>query len=52
MFELNNYSINVDVSLNENNQKNSFIDSKDKLLALKKDNKNISFLINEFKLRI
>ena len=50
--ELNNYSITVDVSLDEVKQKKSFVDSKDKLDFLIKENSNISLLINEFKLRI
>ena len=50
--ELNNYSITVDVSLDEVKQKKNFVDSKDKLDALIKENNNISLLINEFKLRI
>ena len=50
--ELNNYSITVDVSLDENKQKKNFVDSKDKLDVLIKENNNISQLIDEFKLRI
>ena len=50
--ELNNYSINIDVSLDEVKQKKTFVDSKDKLEALIKENDNISILINDFKLRI
>ena len=50
--ELNNYSITVDVSLDEVKKKKNFVDSKDKLDALVKENYNISLLINEFKLRI
>ena len=50
--ELNNYSITVDVSLDEVKQKKNFMDSKDKLDVLIKENNNISQLINEFKLRI
>ena len=50
--ELNNYSITVDVSLDEVKKKKNFVDSKDKLDALVKENDNISLLINEFKLRI
>ena len=50
--ELNNYSIDVDVSLNEVKQKKNYVNSKDKLDALVKENNNISILINEFKLRI
>jgi DNA polymerase-3 subunit gamma/tau len=50
--ELNNYGITVDVSLDEVKQKKNFVDSKDKLDTLVKENDNISLLINEFKLRI
>ena len=50
--ELNNYSITVDVSLDEVKQKKNYVDSKDKLDLLIKENSNISLLINEFKLRI
>ena len=50
--ELNNYSITVDVSLDEVKKKKKFVDSKDKLDALLKENDNIPLLINEFKLRI
>ena len=50
--ELNNYSIDVDVSLNEVKHKKNYVNSKDKLGALVKENNNISLLINEFKLRI
>jgi DNA polymerase-3 subunit gamma/tau len=50
--ELNNYSITVDVSLDEVKQKKNYVDSKDKLDFLIKENSNISLLINEFKLRI
>ena len=50
--ELNTYSITVDVSLDEVKQKKNFVDSKDKLDFLIKENSNISLLINEFKLRI
>ncbi len=50
--ELNNYNITVDVSLDEVKQKKNFVDSKDKLDFLIKENSNISLLINEFKLRI
>ena len=50
--ELNNYSITVDVSLDEVKQKKNFVNSKDKLDALIKENNNISLLINESKLRI
>ena len=50
--ELNNYGITVDVSLDKVKQKKNFVDSKDKLNTLVKENDNISLLINEFKLRI
>ena len=50
--ELNNYGITVDVSLDKVKQKKNFVDSKDKLDTLVKENDNISLLINEFKLRI
>ena len=50
--ELNNYGITVDVSLDEVKQKKNFVDSKDKLDTLVKENDNISLLINEIKLRI
>ena len=50
--ELNNYSISVDVKLSEENTKSSYLDSKDKLDLLIKDNKNIGKLITELKLRI
>ena len=50
--ELNNYSISVDVKLSEENTKSSYLDSKDKLDLLIKNNKNIGKLITELKLRI
>ena len=50
--ELNNYSISVDVTLSEETTKSSYLDSKDKLDLLIKDNKNIGKLITELKLRI
>ena len=50
--ELNNYGITVDVSLDKVKQKKNFVDSKDKLDTLVKENDNISLLINEFKLRV
>ena len=50
--ELNNYSISVDVKLSEEITKSSYLDSKDKLDLLIKDNENIGRLITELKLRI
>ena len=50
--ELNNYSISVDVKLSEEITKSSYLDSKDKLDLLIKDNENIGKLITELKLII
>ena len=50
--ELNNYTISVDVKLSEDNSKKSYLDSKDKLEIIIKDNKNIGLLIDELRLRI
>ena len=50
--ELNNYSISVDVKLSDEITKSSYLDSKDKLDLLIKDNENIGKLITELKLRI
>lgn len=50
--ELNNYSISVDVQLSDEITKSSYLDSKDKLDLLIKDNENIGKLITELKLRI
>ena len=50
--ELNNYSISVDVKLSDEVTKSSYLDSKDKLDLLIKDNENIGKLITELKLRI
>jgi len=50
--ELNNYSISVDVKLSEEITKSSYLDSKDKLDLLIKDNESIGKLITELKLRI
>ena len=50
--ELNNYSISVDVKLSEEITKSSYLDSKDKLDLLIKDNESIVKLITELKLRI
>ena len=43
--ELNNYSISVDVKLSDEITKSSYLDSKDKLDLLIKDNENIGKLI-------
>jgi len=48
--ELNNYSISVDVKLSEEITKSSYLDSKDKLDLLIKDNESIGKLITELKL--
>jgi len=50
--ELNNYSISVEVKLSEEVTKSSYLDSKDKLDLLIKDNESIGKLITELKLRI
>ena len=50
--ELNNYSISVDVKLSDEITKSFYLDSKDKLDLLIKDNENIGKLITELKLRI
>lgn len=50
--ELNNYTISVNVKLSEDNSKKSYLDSKDKLEIIIKDNKNIGLLIEELRLRI
>ena len=50
--ELNNYSISVDVKLSEEITKSSYLDSKEKLDLLIKDNESIGKLITELKLRI
>ena len=50
--ELNNYTISVDVKLSEDNSKKTYLDSKDKLEIIIKDNKNIGLLIDELRLRI
>jgi len=50
--ELNNFSISVEVKLSEEEVKNSYIDSKEKLDMIIKNNENIGKLINELKLRI
>ena len=50
--ELNNYLISVDVKLSEENTKKSYLDSKDKLDILIKNNPDIKKLIDDLKLRI
>jgi len=50
--ELNNFSISVEVKLSEEEVKNSYMDSKEKLDMIIKNNENIGKLINELKLRI
>lgn len=50
--ELNNFSINVEVFLSKSQSKKTYFDSHEKLEFMKKSNKNISKLIEEFKLRI
>lgn len=50
--ELNNFSISFEVHLNKSQSKKTYFDSNEKLEYLKKNNKNISRLIEEFKLRI
>ena len=50
--ELNNYLITVNVKLSEETDKKSYLDIKEKLKIIKSDNKNISSLIDEFRLRI
>ena len=50
--ELNNYSISVNVKLSEETDKKSYLDIKEKLKIIKSNNKNISSLIDEFRLRI
>ena len=50
--ELNNYSILVEVKLSEEITKKSYIDNKEKLEIIIKNNKDIGKLIDEFKLRI
>jgi len=50
--ELNNFSINVEVFLSKSQSKKTYYDSHQKLEFIKKSNKNISKLIEEFKLRI
>ena len=50
--ELNNFSISVNVKLSEEEVKNSYVDSKEKLDMIIKNNENIGKLINELKLRI
>ena len=50
--ELNNYSLDIDVRLSEKTDKKTFLDSKEKLKIIQDSNNNITFLIDEFKLRI
>tara|TARA_X000000368_G_scaffold98006_1_gene75412 strand:+ start:357 stop:656 length:300 start_codon:yes stop_codon:yes gene_type:complete len=50
--ELNNFSISVDVKLSEEKEKNSYLDSKEKLDIIIKNNETIGRLITELKLRI
>ena len=50
--ELKNFSITVDVKLSEEEVKNSYLDSKEKLEMIIKNNENIDRLISELKLRI
>jgi len=50
--ELNNYSLDIDVRLSEETDKKTFLDSKEKLKIIQDSNNNITFLIDEFKLRI
>jgi len=50
--ELNNYSIIVDVKLSEETDKKKFLNSKEKLEMIQKNNESIISLIEEFSLRI
>ena len=50
--ELNNYSILVEVKLSEEITKKSYIDNKEKLEIIIKNNKDIGKLIDDLKLRI
>ena len=50
--ELNNYSISIDVSLSEETDKKKFLNSKEKLEMIQKNNESIISLIEEFSLRI
>ena len=50
--ELNNYSITIEIRLSNEESKNKYVDSKDKLSILLKDYGNLKKLIEEFKLRI
>ena len=50
--ELNNYSLDIDVRLSKETDKKTFLDSKEKLKIIQDSNNNITFLIDEFKLRI
>jgi hypothetical protein len=50
--ELNNYSIIVDVKLSEETDKKKFLNSKEKLEMIQKNNESIISLIEEVNLRI
>ena len=50
--ELNNYSISIDVKLSEETDKKKFLNSKEKLEMIQKNNESIISLIEEFSLRI
>ena len=50
--ELNNYSLAIDIRLTEDTDKKTFLDSKEKLKIIQDGNNSISYLIDEFKLRI
>ena len=50
--ELNNYSLAIDIRLSEDTDKKIFLDSKEKLKIIQDGNNSISYLIDEFKLRI
>ena len=50
--ELNNYSVSVDIKLSEESDKKSYLNMKEKLKIIQDSNKNISSLIDEFKLRV
>ena len=50
--ELNNYSLAIDIRLSEDTDKKTFLDSKEKLKIIQDGNNSISYLIDEFKLRI
>ena len=50
--ELNNYKVIIEVKLSKESDNKIYIDNREKLEILIKKNKDISFLIEEFKLRI